>query len=311
MKKLLLPLALSTGLALAAPTADVTPDKPLIVEGPIVVDAGDVEGYMLKIPPEHRADFRTDYDRVAGVADGIFVQRSFAAKARAEGLDRDPIVQRRMRQAAEAVLADVYVEKLQSAPIKINLDEIALEDYKAEPAKFMTPDLVAVQHILIDLKGRTRDMALQRAREVYELAKSGKQDFLDLVARYSDAQDKKRNGGDLGYSSPRSFVEPVSAAIEKMSVKGEIAGPIESEYGYHILKFVDRKKPERIPFESVKRKLVEVERDKLRKQRLDDAVQAIRNSPTVVTNRGNVQALVIPIDPDVIKRAIERQNETK
>jgi hypothetical protein len=303
MKPLILLTAIA-GLSLAALAADVSPDTPLISEGPLVVDAGDVEAYTLSIPPERRADFRTDYDRVAGVADGLFVRRTLAAKAKAAGLDQDPIVQRRLRQVQEAVLSDLYAEKLRAEPVKIDLEQRARELYKAEPDKFMTPELVHIESILVDLKGRTREMALARAKDVYERATTGKDDFLQLAARYSDDPSKNKNGGDLGYNSPKSFVDPVREAIDKMK-KGEIVGPVESDYGFHVIKLVDRKEPERIPFDTVKRNLIKAEREKVEQKRVDDAVQAIRNSPTVVTNRDNVEKLVIKVDPNVIQRALK------
>jgi parvulin-like peptidyl-prolyl isomerase len=156
----------------------------------------------------------------------------------------------------------------------------------------------------VDLKGRTREMALARAKDVYGRAAAGKEDFLQLAARYSDDPSKNKNGGDLGYNSPKSFVDPVREAIDKMK-KGEIVGPIESDYGFHIIKLIDRKEPERIPFERVKRSLIKAEREKIEQKRVDDAVQAIRNSPTVVTNRENVEKLVVKIDPAVIERALK------
>lgn len=305
MKKLFLS-GLAAALSCAAFAAKVEPDAPLIVEGALAIDAGDVQGYLLKVPADKRADFLTDYDRVAGVADALFIQRTLAGKAKADGLDRDPLVQRRLRQAQEAVLADLYVEKLTKEPLKVNLEQRADEIYKSEPERFKTPELVAIQQILVGPKWRTREMALARANEVYELAKSGKEDFLTLAGRYSDDPSLSKNGGDLGLNSPTSFVPPVREAIAKMKAKGEIAGPIESEYGFHVIRLVERKPPETIPFSAVKNRLITAERQRLEGVRIDEVLQKIRSSPTVVTHRDNVEALVVKVDPDVIKKALEK-----
>ena len=298
-----LTLALLAALALPSlANAPLAPDTPVIVDGSVKVDAGDIEGFIQRIPLERRAEARASSERIATYADAVFVQRSFAAKAREAGLDKDPIVRRRLVQAQDALLADLYLQHVDSAVKVPNLEPRARELYNGEPARFTSAEQVYVQHILVGPQWRTREMALERAQKVYEEAKAGKEDFLALAARYSDDPDKKRNGGDLGYNSPTAFVDPVRNQIAAMKVKGEISAPIESAYGFHIVRFVDRKMPELAKFDDVKRGIIAAERDKLHKKAREDALGSIRDSATVVVHRDKVEALAIPID-DALKRA--------
>src|SRR5882672_11227872 len=102
-----IPLLLVTCLACLPAIAQapkVADDMPLIVDGPITVDAGDIRGYLLQFPEEKRGNLFVGRDRVASVADAVFVARSLAAKARAAGLDHDPLVARRLRQVQDNVL---------------------------------------------------------------------------------------------------------------------------------------------------------------------------------------------------------------
>lgn len=296
-------LALLTAFALPTlANAPVPPDTPLIVDGNIRVDAGDVQGFIERIPVERRAEAKSSGERIASYADSIFVARTFSSKARAAGLDKDPIVQRRLAQAQDALLADVYLQHLEKAASIPNLEARARELYNAEPARFTSPEQVHVQHILIGPQWRTREMALERAKQAYEEAKAGKEDFLTLAARYSDDPDRKRNGGDMGFNHPGSFVEPVRNQIAKMTTKGEISPPVESSYGFHIVRFVERKKPELAKFEDVKKNLIAAERERLIKKGREEAIGAVRNSSTVVVHLDKIQALIVPID-DVLKRA--------
>lgn len=291
------------GLAtMIASGAAVAPSTVLIEDGPVVVDVADFEGNLLRIPENRRADFRTSYDRVATVVDGIFVARSLAARARKEGLDQDPAVQRRLQQLQEALLADLYVQKLDKEAPSVNLEQRAREVFKAEQANMMRPEEVYVQHILIGLKGRTREMALERARQVRAEAVKA-DDFLAVAAKYNDDPDARRNGGDMGYNSPQHYVDPVRKVIEKMDRKGEVSEPVESEFGFHIVKFIDRRKPQPVKFEEVKRKLIDVERDKISRGRVEAIVQEVRGSSTVTVHRDNVEKLVVPIDPKDLERA--------
>ena len=298
-----LPLALLAALALPSlANAPLPPDTPLVVDGAVKVDAGDIEGFIQRIPVERRAEARASTERIGTIADNVFVARSFAAKAREVGLDKDPIVQRRMVQAQDALLADLYLQHLEKSVTIPNLEQRARELYAADPARFTSTEQVHVQHILIGPQWRTREMALERAQKIYEDAKSGKEDFLALAARYSDDPDKKRNGGDLGYGTPASFVEPVRKQMDSMSRKGEISPPIESERGFHILRFIDRRKPELAKFEDVRRGLIASERERMLKKAREEALVALRSSATVVVHRDKVDALVVPVD-DALKRA--------
>ena len=283
----------------------IAPDAPLIVDGPVVVDAGDIHGYLLRVPEEQRNNFLLSYDRIANVADQVFLTRTLAVRAKAEGMDRDPIVQRRLQQVQDAVLADIYTQKVQREVESVKLEQRARELYRAEPEKYRSAETVDVEHILIDLKGRTREMAMQRARDVHAQAKSGKEEFLTLAARFSDDPSKNRNGGALGYTSPASFNPQAREAVARLKTKGEISDVVESPDGFHIFRLMDRKPSELKKFEAVERDIIQGERERLRKQRGDALVQDIRSSPTVVTHRGNVEGLVVPLDPEVIKRAHE------
>lgn len=298
--------------ALAAATVSAAPAKlpahtPLVVNGPIVVDSTDFEGNMLRIPENKRDEVRMSYDRVATIVDNMFIARSLAARAREAGLDKDPAVQKRLQQVQDGVLADLYAQKIEREAVIGDLEQRAREIYLADRAKFVTSEEVHIQHILVNLSGRTRETALERARKALAEAKAG-EDFLAVATRWSDDPDKNRHGGDLGYSSPKTFVAPVRKAIETMKTKGEIVGPIESEFGFHILRFVDRKLPVQLKYEDVAKGIIESERDRLRKQRLEAVISEVRSSPSVVVHRQNVEKLVVPVDPAMVQRAIEEKS---
>lgn len=302
----LLTVALAAATVSAAP-ARLPPNTPLITNGPIVVDSTDFEGNMLRIPENRRDEVRMSYDRVATIVDNMFIARSLAARARELGLDKDPAVQKRLQQVQDGVLADLYVQKVEREVAVANLDQRARELYRAEQSKYVTKEEVHVQHILVNLNGRTRETALARARKALEEARSG-EDFLSVATRYSDDPDKNRNGGDLGYNSPGTFVEPVRKAIDALKTKGEIAGPVESEFGFHIIRFVHRKPSVPIRYEAVANRIMEAERERLKKQRTEALISEVRSSPSVVVHRENVEKLVVPVDPAMMQRALEEKS---
>jgi parvulin-like peptidyl-prolyl isomerase len=279
----------------------VSDDAPIIEDARVKVDVGDVYAFLLRVPADRRATFRTSYDRVATVADNVFVTRSFAERARAEGLDKDPVLTRRLRQAEDAVLADRYVEKLQAESVTANLDARARELYLLDPKAFASPEMVTLQHILVDLHGRSREEARARAEEVEREAQAANADFLTLAGRYSDDPLKTRTGGAMDPMPIEALPPATRAAVEKLK-KGGVSEPIATDNGFEIYRLVDRRPPQTPKFEAVKDRIIASERERMAKQRVDLAVQEVRSSATVITHRDNLEALVVPVDTEALNR---------
>jgi len=64
-------------------------------------------------------------------------------------------------------------------------------------------------------------------------------DFDELVLKYSDDTGTKNKGGDLGFFERRMMVKEFDEAAFKMEI-GEISEPIQTNFGYHIIKLTDK-----------------------------------------------------------------------
>ena len=91
-----------------------------------------------------------------------------------------------------------------------------------------------ISHILVNLDSRTDDEAKNRANEVVSLIDSGSE-FNDLVAQYSDDLGSAKNNGSLGRLKLDEFLPEFIDQANLMS-PGEIAGPIQSDFGYHVIR---------------------------------------------------------------------------
>ena len=92
-------------------------------------------------------------------------------------------------------------------------------------------------------------------------AKAGK-DFGALAKEYSQDPGSARNGGDLGWADRSSFVKPFADALFGMKV-GEIAGPVKTQFGYHIIKLGEIQAGKGKSFEEARAELeAQVRRDR-------------------------------------------------
>lgn len=91
-----------------------------------------------------------------------------------------------------------------------------------------------------------RSALIERAEGLAARAKAG-EDFYDL-AYYNSDDRSKMVGGDLGYLHEGRLVSEFERALVQMEV-GEIAGPIKSRFGYHVIKLVQKDEAKQLSFE--------------------------------------------------------------
>jgi len=96
---------------------------------------------------------------------------------------------------------------------------------------------IKASHILVDSESV--------AREVLAKLKEGVS-FEELAVKYSIDPSVKRNQGDLGWFTWGTMVDNFQEAVFRMQ-PGEVSAPVKSEFGYHIIKLVDRRKVEHRP----------------------------------------------------------------
>ena len=81
----------------------------------------------------------------------------------------------------------------------------------------------------------------QRAQDVAARARRGEA-FADLAKSFSEAFDKGAKGGEMGLRSADRYPELFVQATDKLRVN-DIAGPVRSGAGFHILKLLERRDP--------------------------------------------------------------------
>lgn len=121
-------------------------------------------------------------------------------------------------------------------------DEEIKAIYDKTPTDFNN---VSLRHILIGFKDPStgeeklkKEDALKKAKEVKtELEQGG--DWTELAKKYSDDEGSKNNGGLYENQAPRVWVEAFKNAANKQEV-GKIGDPVETEYGYHVIKVEKR-----------------------------------------------------------------------
>lgn len=146
------------------------------------------------------------------------------------------------------VASDIQISKLVDSISPINISEAEIKKFYADnkASKFTYPESVKASHILIKDKAK--------AEQILAKAKAPKADFAALAKENSEDTGSAINGGDLGFFTKGQMVKPFEDAAFALK-PDEISGLVQSEFGYHIIKVVDRKKPGVMPFEEIKEEI--------------------------------------------------------
>lgn len=129
--------------------------------------------------------------------------------------------------------------------------------YQQQIAGFQQQETRQAQHILIAVSGndsKADAAAKAKAEDIVKQLKAGA-DFGKLAAKYSDDPGSAKNGGDLGWVSHGMMVKPFEDALFGIKKVGDIAGPIRSKYGYHIIKLDGIRAGKTKPFSEVRAQL--------------------------------------------------------
>ena len=113
--------------------------------------------------------------------------------------------------------------------------------YNDNRQQYETPEQVRASHILFETAGKNEDEVKKRAEDALRQAKSGA-DFAELAKKYSEDKGSKDRGGDLDYFSRGRMVPEFEMAAFNM-MPGQISDLVKSQFGFHIIKVVDRRPP--------------------------------------------------------------------
>jgi parvulin-like peptidyl-prolyl isomerase len=146
------------------------------------------------------------------------------------------------KSVRESLIINKYLEGIVAAGAKVTEDEIK-RAYQEETTADKT---ASVRHILLLTQGKTEPEKAEARKKIESLlarAKAG-EDFAELAKQYSEDPGSKDNGGLYEDFGRGQMVKPFEDAAFSVPV-GEISGVVETSYGYHIIKVVDRKKETR------------------------------------------------------------------
>jgi peptidyl-prolyl cis-trans isomerase D len=159
-------------------------------------------------------------------------------------------------------------EKVKVAYLEISREQIAktidISDdevkqlYDDNQIKYTDPEQRQASHILIPLNkdggAESKKKAQEKIDQLYKQLQSG-EDFAELATQYSKDPGSAKKGGDLGYFGKGVMVPEFEKMAFSLTVNA-IGEPIESPFGFHIIKLTAIKEAQIKPLSDVKQKII-------------------------------------------------------
>lgn len=255
------------------------PEEPIIGNATTSITVLDMEALMSGVNGAQQYKLFTDREQVKRVAHKLFVNRLLAQEARETGVAEEPLHAAVLAQKTEEYLASVRLKALDEEPIP-DMAEAAREQYLANPESYSTPTLVRVAHVLIRFKNRTgQTRPKEEARKLIESIRQrllNGEDFESVAVETSEDPSVNTNKGDLGFFGRGRMVEAFEKAAFALREPGALSDVIETSFGFHVIKLVDRKDGELKPFDDVRDEIVSGLEVNFRRQRRSEYVDELK-----------------------------------
>jgi peptidyl-prolyl cis-trans isomerase C len=186
------------------------------------------------LPPEQRRRVLLEY---------LIENQLFAEAAEGEKLASGAQFDERMQYWRRRALRDSYFERSVKSAVD---DREARKLYDQQVSGRKPEEEVRARHILVDSE--------DKAREVYEKIAHG-EEFAKMAKDHSKDPGSKDDGGDLGYFAQGQMVPEFEVAAFKLK-KGDVSMPVQTKFGWHLIKIEDRRSRGAPPFEQVKERIL-------------------------------------------------------
>ncbi len=229
-------LALMAGAAplAAQDTVVATVNGKNITEADVKLAEAEIGSELNQLPPPTRRRLLVEY---------VIENQILADAADAAKLTTGPAFEQRVNFWKRRAARDLFFDTNVKDAVK---DADAKAFYDEQVKQIKPEEEVSARHILVKEKAKADEIAAK--------LKSGG-DFVALAKEFSTDPGSKDNGGDLGFFGKGQMVPVFEETAFKLT-KGEVSAPVESQFGWHIIKLDDKRTKAPPAYEAVKDRII-------------------------------------------------------
>jgi peptidyl-prolyl cis-trans isomerase C len=260
----------------------------------------DYDAALGKVPEKLRWEFATSPKRIQDLLNGLLLNKTLAAQARAHGVGSDAFAKGPADQS-ERALADAELKRIGDAAgrdfdaRKKEFEAKAREIYLIDPGKYKRPEEVRFSDIAVAIKDRGDDAARKRVEEARQRLLAGA-DFATVAREYSDDPKAKDNGGAMPLVSAKRLAPEFAKGVFALAKVGAISEPIKGPAAWHVVRLDERRPAGIQSFDEVRDGIMKTLRDRYIAQARDLRIQEVYRDPDLRINQPAIDALVNRVD---------------
>lgn len=203
------------------------------------------------------------------VKDRLIMLELISQEAKKKGLEKNAEIADRIALARQEILANAYVQEyVKGNPVN---DADLKKEYEAYKAQVGDKEYKP-RHILVEKEDEAKAI-------IADLGKGG--DFTKIAKEKSKDPGSKDNGGDLDWGPSARFVPAFADALKALQ-KGQVTQkPIQTNFGYHVIKMDDVRDAKPQTFEELKEGL----RNRAQQQQVQKLLADIRSKAKIVDSK--------------------------
>lgn len=218
------------------------------------------------------------------------LQKVLLKEAQRIGVDRQPTVVAKINQTRDQVVVDQFLQQKNEPPLGYPTAAEADSFYQKNIDMFVEPPMIRLAQILV--RGPMEWPRQQRLTQLAKVKEANdrilkKEDFAAVAKEYSEDSETNERGGDLGWVPEKNVFPLVRLAIELSPLQG-VTPPIRTQFGWQIVKVLDRRPGRALSFVEARNDVINVMR-KERREQLQE--QYLRTTEEQIPYRVNADEL--------------------
>jgi len=195
------------------------------------------------------------------IREQLILRELFAQEAESKGLAKSAEVLKQLEQAREDILIRALIQEHLSKDAPVSEEEVRREYDRQHGAAGGEKEYRA-RHILVDRE--------DEAKQIIAQLKKGER--FETLARRSKDVGSAKQGGDLDWSTPETFVKEFSDAMVKLTKGAVTEQPVRTQFGFHVIRLDDVRAVAAPPIAQVGPQI----REELERKRLEALQQTLR-----------------------------------
>jgi len=220
------------------------------------------------------------------LAKEVYLEKELLKKAKSSRVANSQEVKNKIDAAKDQIIRKAYIDDLVNSEVT---QEVIVEKYNKLSQELEGKKEYQVFHIV------TKDE--EGAKKAYaELKKSNFKNFESVASKYSIDQISAQKGGELGYIVEDNMIKEIADVINKLNI-GDVSEPVQTKFGWHIIKLNNTRQAEVMPFEDVK--------DGIRNQLVQDVISRVNAE---ISKDSKVEILIDVKSEDIEENSAQKGN---